>query len=102
MFIATNIQASFEEMKTGGRNIYLSFSGQVENSNNNCFYLFGTLNDAPPTGTNDDLDLQNETNTVINIGKCIRISHNNNNHVYNAKTLGNFGEFININFSRIY
>lgn len=104
VFIATNIQASF--MPTGGNaDNNLTISGQRDagtSDSNNCFYLFGSLNDAPHTGTYDNLDFQNENDTGINIGECIGISQNNNNITYNVTALGTIGEYIDINFSGSY
>ncbi|TYA74755.1 hypothetical protein [Seonamhaeicola marinus] len=104
VLIATNIQASF--MATGGNSDNnLTISGQREagtSDGNNCFYLFGVLDNAPHTGAYDNLDFQSEGDTGINIGECIGISQNNNNIIYNVTALGNVGEYIDINFSGSY
>lgn len=107
VLIATNIQATFGETdSTGGADgNSLNISGQREagtGGNNNCFYLFGYLNDAPHTGTYDNLDFQVEGDTGINIGECIGMSQDNNNIIYNVTALGDVGEYIDINFSGTY
>ncbi|MFD2725227.1 carboxypeptidase-like regulatory domain-containing protein [Hyunsoonleella rubra] len=102
LLVTTNIQASF--MATGGNSDNsLNISGQTESgTSKGCFYLFGTLNDAPHTGTYDTLDFQDMNDTGIFIGECISISENNNNIMYNVTALGNVGEYIDINFSGSY
>lgn len=102
VLIATNIQATFGETdsNTGGKG--LNISGSRDAGTNSCFYLFGSLNDAPYTGTYDNLDFQTQNDTGINIGECIGISQTNNNITYNVTTLGEVGEYIDINFSGDY
>jgi len=101
VFIATNIQATFGETTNSGTN-GLTIYGQGDAGTNDCFYLFGNLNDAPHTGTYDNLDYQTPNDTGINIGECISISENNNNIIYNVTALGDVGEYIDINFSGSY
>lgn len=102
VLFTTNIQASF--MPTGGNSDNnLNISGQRDSgTNNGCFYLFGILDDAPHTGTYDDINFEDSNDTGINIGECIGISQNNNNITYNVTALGAVGEYIDINFSGSY
>ncbi|TBN14565.1 hypothetical protein [Hyunsoonleella pacifica] len=103
LLITTNIQASF--MASGGNvNNSLSISGQRESSGNTngCFYLFGVLNDAPHTGTYDNLNFDSENDTGINISECLGISGDNNTIIYNVTALGAVDEYIDINFSGSY
>lgn len=103
VFIATNIQATFGDTPNGtsGNNLYIYGQGDGSGSND-CFYLFGNLNDAPHTGTYDNLDFQNQNDTGINIGECISISQDNNNITYNVTALGVVGAYIDINFNGSY
>lgn len=103
LLITTNIQATF--MPTGGNSDNnLNISGQRDGggTSNGCFYLFGTLNDAPHTGTYDSLDFENQSDTGIFIGECLSMSQNNNNITYNVTALGAVGKYIDINFSGSY
>jgi hypothetical protein len=103
VLITTNIQASFGDTDNGINGNSLSISGQGEvGENNGCFYLFGNLNDAPHTGTYDNVGFQTQNDTGINIGECIGISQTNNNITYNVTALGNVGNYIDINFSGDY
>jgi len=102
VLITTNIQANF--LPTGGNSANnLNISGQKDSgTNNGCFYLFGVLNDAPHTGTYDDINFEDGNDTGINISECLRISENNNTITYNITALGAVGEYIDINFSGGY
>lgn len=104
VLIATNIRATFGESDNtnSGSGNGLNISGQGEAGTNDCFYLFGNLNDAPHTGTYDNLDYQVQDDTGINIGECIGISQTNNNIIYNVTALGDVDEYIDINFSGDY
>lgn len=104
VLIATNIQATFGETDNtnSGSGNGLNISGQGDAGSNDCFYLFGELNDEPHTGTYDNLDYQTQNDTGINIGECIGISANNNNITYNVTALGNVGDYIDINFGGDY
>ena len=102
VLIATNIKVDFGETDSNTGSNGLNISGQGEAGTNDCFYLFGELNDAPHVGTYDNLDYQTPNDTGINIGECIGISENNNNIVYNVTALGEVGEYIDINFSGNY
>ncbi|WP_406684926.1 carboxypeptidase-like regulatory domain-containing protein [Seonamhaeicola sp. MEBiC1930] len=104
VLIASNIRATFGESDTTNSETgnSLNISGQGDAGANNCFYLFGELNDSPHTGTYDNLDWQTPNDTGINIGECIGISQNNNNIIYNVTSLGEVGEYIDINFSGSY
>lgn len=101
VLIATNISANFGETTNSGTN-GLTIYGQGDAGTNDCFYLFGELNDAPHIGTYDNLDFQTPNDTGINIGECISVSENNNNIIYNVTALGDVGEYIDINFSGDY
>ncbi len=105
VLIATDIRALFGDTdnSNSGSGNGLTISGQGKaGTNNDCFYLFGELNDAPHTGTYDHLDWETENDTGINIGECIGVSENNNNITYNVTAFGAVGEYIDINFSGDY
>ena len=67
-----------------------------------CFYLDGRLNDAPHIGTYDNLDWNNPNDIGISIVECLNISQTNNNIIYNLTSIGEVGEYIDINFSGDY
>lgn len=103
VLFTTNIQASF--MLTGGNSDNsLTISAQKDTGgvSNGCFYLFGTLNDTPHTGTYDNLTFEDQNDTGIFIGECLRMSQENNTISYNVTALGATGEYIDINFSGNY
>lgn len=80
--------------------------GIFSNSQNNCFYLFGKLNDSPyvgaysyPVDTNNNGDIYDDIG--IYLTECIGMS-GTNNVVFNLTTFGDVGEYIDINFSGDY
>ncbi len=100
VLIATGIQASFDP--SGAANGGLNIFGQGDAGSNDCFYLFGILNDAPYVGTYNAIGFDNSNGPGMNIGECIDVSSENNNIVYNLTALGDVGEYIDINFSGTY
>jgi len=72
------------------------------NDNFGCFFLFGSLNDAPYIGTYDHLDWNTPGDTGMTIQECNDIADENNNIIYNLTALGDVGEYIDINFSGDY
>lgn len=102
-FIFENINASFFEDSPNYNGPTVTISGS-DNSNNGCFYLFGLLNSAPYEGTYNFLDWNgtNPSEPGFNIQECIEMSNTNNSIVYNLTTLGELGEYIDINFSGTY
>lgn len=103
VLFTTNIQASF--MPTGGNSDNsLNISAQRDGggTSNGCFYLFGTLNDAPHEGVYDNLTFDDQNDTGIFIGECIDMSQDNTIITYNVTALGDVGEYIDINFEGSY
>lgn len=72
------------------------------NDNFGCFFLFGSLNDAPYIGTYDHLDWNTPGDTGMTIQECNDIADENNNIIYNLTALDDVGEYIDINFSGDY
>ncbi|WP_412983812.1 hypothetical protein [Pontimicrobium sp. IMCC45349] len=72
------------------------------NDNFGCFFLFGSLNDAPYIGTYDHLDWNTPGDTGMTIQECNDIADENNNIIYNLTAIGDVGEYIDINFSGDY
>ncbi|WP_298755054.1 hypothetical protein [uncultured Psychroserpens sp.] len=67
-----------------------------------CFYLFGKLNPSPYIGTYDNYEWNDINDTGINLSECFDMTNVNNNITYNLTTLGDVGEYIDINFSGSY
>lgn len=76
----------------------------IYGSDENCFYMQGVLNDDPYIGEYDYYEWTNTPtdDTGFNISECIDISTNNNGIIFNFTSLGNTGEYIDINFSGNY
>jgi len=101
VFIFDNFSADFlaTNYLTNGPKISI-FGGGT-----NCFYLKAYINDAPYVGTYDFFDY-----SAVNIldergfifSECPDISNTNNNIIYNLTSLGNVGEYIDVNFSGSY
>jgi hypothetical protein len=64
--------------------------------------MYGALNDPDYLGTYDNYDFNDANDTGFFIGECINISSTNNNITYNLNTLGNVGEYIDVNFTGSY
>ncbi|RKE91940.1 carboxypeptidase-like regulatory domain-containing protein [Ichthyenterobacterium magnum] len=99
VFIFDFIEANFYSGTGQTGNFDLNISAQ---SDVNCFYLTGNLNDAPYVGTYNHLDWNNVNDTGLNIVECLSMSNTNNNIIYNLTSIGNVGEYIDINFSGSY
>lgn len=67
-----------------------------------CFYMFGKLNPPNYIGTYDNYEFNNDSDTGFNLSECFDISDTNNNIIYNLTTLGDVGEYIDINFNGTY
>ena len=103
-FIAlNNINAIFNENDPQySNNPTLNISGFGNGSTNNCFYLFGVLNPDPYVGSYDVLDWTISGDLGFNIQECIDMNVTNNNIVFNLNSLGNTGDYIDMNFSGDY
>lgn len=98
LFIVNDITAALysESPNTTGPNLNI-FGNQEQ-----CFYLFAVLNDAPYVGEYGYL-MWNDPNAVgFNISECNNINDDNNGIVFNLTALGEVGEYIDINFSGTY
>ena len=103
VFIFDGLQSGFTEVSDAVNGPSVSISGWSPNGdNNNCFYLFGVLDDTNYEGTYDVYDWNNPNDTGFNIQECIDMSNTNNNVTYNLTSLGAVGEYIDINFSGAY
>lgn len=98
-------------------NIYANFyaEGQGQTTNNatldifgggndqeTCFYMYGVLSDPDYLGTYDSLDWNTEGDTGFFIGECLSVSNVSNAISYNLNTLGEVGEYIDVNFTGTY
>ncbi|WP_431158951.1 carboxypeptidase-like regulatory domain-containing protein [Winogradskyella poriferorum] len=98
-------------------NIYANFyaEGQGQTTNNatldifgggndqeTCFYIYGVLSDPDYLGTYDSLDWNTEGDTGFFIGECLSVSNVSNAISYNLNTLGEVGEYIDVNFTGTY
>ncbi|SDR66450.1 hypothetical protein SAMN04515667_0115 [Formosa sp. Hel1_31_208] len=98
LFIVDGISADFttSSPNTNGPSLTI-FGSQQE-----CFYLFGVLNEAPYVGEYGYLEWNDVTSIGFNISECNNINDNNNGIVFNLTALGDVGEYIDINFSGSY
>lgn len=96
----TNIDTGFSLPSGSGTypTIYISSSNQ-----NTCIYLNGNLNDTA-VGSYNYNPIPNYLGGGIGFTmvECIDMTENNNNVIFNLTTLGNIGEYIDINFSGDY
>jgi hypothetical protein len=94
-------------------NFYTAGSGQTDgpsidifansNNQNTCFYMFGILNEDNLIGSYDSYSFNDTADdTGFFIGECLSVSNTNNNITYNLNTIGEVGEYIDINFSGSY
>lgn len=101
--IFENIDASFYENSPNFNAPSIQISAfNNDGGNNSCFYLDSRLNPDPFLGTYDHLDWNDINDLGMNIIECLSASNENNNIIYNLNTLGNVGEYIDINFSGDY
>ncbi|MBO6879203.1 hypothetical protein [Winogradskyella sp.] len=100
-FISDNITANFytDSPNTNGPSLDIYGNGDGQTT---CFYLFSRLDEASYEGTYDYLDWNDINDTGFNITECIGMADTNNNVIYNLTTLGDVGEYIDINFSGSY
>lgn len=96
--IVGNIQADFYTTGTQQLNI----SGNNAAGTNDCFYMFGSLTSTPYEGVYDYLDWNSQNDIGFNISECQDISAVENNIIFNLTSLGDVGEYIDINFSGDY
>ncbi|WP_179354211.1 hypothetical protein [Winogradskyella vidalii] len=99
-YILDNINAEFYPDSPNYNGPTLNISG----SSLNCFYMFGTIDETTYEGTyaNYDWNDIDDSTTGFNIQECIDMSNTNNNITYNLTSLGEVGEYIDINFSGSY
>ncbi|MFC0604134.1 hypothetical protein [Winogradskyella pulchriflava] len=101
LFISENITANFYADSPNTSAPSIDIYGN-NNGQGNCFYLFSRLDDTNYEGTYDNLDWNDVNDTGFNITECLNISDTNNNIIYNLTTLGDVGEYIDINFGGTY
>lgn len=102
VFIFENISANFyvESPNSEGPTIDIFASS---NDQENCYYMYGIINDPDYLGSYDNYAFNGIAgDTGFFIGECLSVSNENNNIVYNLTTLGETGEYIDINFSGSY
>ena len=98
IILLTGIEATFYENDPNSNNPTLNIGANSQNED--CFYLFGTLNEAPYVGSYTNYVNWGEIG--INISECIDMATNNNNVVCNLTAIGDTGEYIDINFGGDY
>lgn len=100
VIVFENIYANFypDSPNYNGPAVNIGGSG----SDGNCFYLEGRLSEEPYEGTYAFFDWNDNTDTGFNIAECINMSNINNNVTYNLTTIGQIGEYIDVNFSGSY
>lgn len=98
LFIVDDITASLNPPNPNTNGPNLNIFGNQEQ----CFYLFAVLNDAPYVGEYGYLQWQDENAVGFNISECNNINDDNNGIVFNLTALGDVGEYIDINFSGTY
>ncbi|MBC3847431.1 hypothetical protein H8K90_13630 [Winogradskyella echinorum] len=100
VIVFENIYANFypDSPNYNGPAVNIGGSG----SDGNCFYMEGRLSEEPYEGTYDFFDWNDNTDTGFNIAECINMSNINNNVTYNLTTIGQIGEYIDVNFSGSY
>jgi len=103
VIIFENISANFYQSNPNSSTPTIDIFAS-NNDQENCFYMYGALNDPDYLGTYDNYTFQGGTNddTGFFIGECLSVSDENNNITYNLSALGNVGEYIDINFSGDY
>ena len=102
LFIIDNISAGFTESSPNTNGPSLTIFSNDGSGQENCFYLFSILNDAPYVGEYDYLDWSDTNDTGFNISECNNINNDNNSIAFNLTALGDVGEYIDINFSGNY
>jgi len=101
VFIFENIDATFLENGPNTNSPTLTIFGST-NDQQTCYYMQGNLNDPDYEGDYDYLDFNDINDTGFFIGECLSVSNTNNMISFNLNTLGNVGEYIDINFSGAY
>ena len=103
VIIFENISANFYQSNPNSSTPTIDIFAS-NNDQENCFYMYGALNDPDYLGTYDNYTFQGGTtdDTGFFIGECLSVSDENNNITYNLSTLENVGEYIDINFSGDY
>ncbi|MHA7842665.1 MAG: carboxypeptidase-like regulatory domain-containing protein [Winogradskyella sp.] len=103
VFIFENISANFyaESPNYPGPTIDIFASS---NNQENCYYMFGVLNDPDYLGTYDSFAFDGTVSddTGFFIGECLNVAPENNNITYNLTSLGDVSEYIDINFNGSY
>lgn len=103
VFLLDDLYGRFDGYSLDHQGPIIRISGIGDTGNNNCFYLFGKLNDPNYEGTYDYYDwTEFQTDTGLTLQECFNMSNTNNNIIYNLTSLGEVGEYIDINFSGTY
>lgn len=103
VFIFENISANFDPSGGNYPGPYIDIFAS-NNNQDNCFYMLGVLNDPDYLGTYDTFIFDGTVSGNIGffIGECLNVGPDNNNIIYNLTSLGDIGEYIDINFSGSY
>ena len=102
VLIFENINANFSPDGPNANGPSIDIFGS-SNDQQNCFYMFGVLNDPDYLGTYSNYSFTGGTSDVgFFIGECLSVADENNNIIYNLTSLGEVGEYIDINFSGSY
>lgn len=104
VFIFDNISAGFYPNSPNYPGPGIDIFASNNDDNQNCYYMYGILNDPDYLGSYGNFNDFNGTSgeTGFFIGECINMSGNNNNITYNVTSIGELGEYIDINFSGNY
>ncbi len=104
VFIFENISANFylDGQSQTTNNPSIDIFGNGNDDTNTCFYMYGALNDPDYLGTYDNYTFNDMDDTGFFIGECLSVSDTNNNIIYNLNTLGEVGDYIDVNFSGSY
>ena len=102
VFIFENISANFYEESPNSEGPTIDIFAS-SNDQENCYYMYGILNDPSYLGSYDNYAFNGIAgDTGFFIGECLSVSNENNNIIYNLTTLGEVGDYIDINFSGSY
>ncbi len=102
VFIFENITANFYVVSPNGEGPFIDVFAS-SNDQESCYYMYGLLNDTDYLGSYDNYAFNGIAgDTGFFIGECLSVSNENNDIIYNLTTLGNVGDYIDVNFSGSY
>ncbi|MAN27797.1 MULTISPECIES: hypothetical protein [Mesonia] len=97
----SDIEATFEALNPNYNAPLITI--YTNGSQNTCFYLMGILNETPYVGEYNYLNWNNQDEVGFDFSECSNISGgDDNNIIINLNSIGEVGEYIDINFSGDY